>query len=123
MQKHTLAIVRLVSVQCIIIHNNNVCLCIKGARWQDGAGAGSGEDMELFFSYISRWSPSTKYMLAYRTYMKHYSMYCTYNTGREDFLIEAVRFWNQHKIDSLPQSLTQRLRKVYYHLSISIFAD
>ena len=37
-----------------------------GAQWQDGAGAGSGEDMELFFSYISRWSPSIKYMLAYR---------------------------------------------------------
>ena len=89
-----------------------------GARWQDGAGAGSGEDMELFFSYISRWGPSTKYMLAYRTYMEHYlSMYCTYNIGREDFLTEAVRFWNQRKIDSLSQSLIQRLRKVYYHLS------
>ena len=40
-----------------------------GARWQDGAGAGSGEDMELFFSYISRWSSSTKYMLAYRMFI------------------------------------------------------
>ena len=85
------------------------------ARWQDGTGAGSGEDMELFFSYISRWSPSTKYMLAYHMYLKsnlsiHFHYTCT--TGREDFLTEAVRFWNQRKIDSLPQTLIQRLRKV-----------
>ncbi|XP_065884010.1 uncharacterized protein [Dysidea avara] len=69
------------------------CQVLWGARWQDGAGAGSGEDMELFFSYISRWSPSTKCMLAYRMYLKsnlsiHFHYTCT--TGREDFLTEAT---------------------------------
>ena len=39
-----------------------------GGRWQDGAAAGSGEDMEQFFSYLSRWSSSTKSMLAYSKY-------------------------------------------------------
>jgi len=35
-----------------------------GGRWQNGAGAGAGEDMEQFFSYMSRWGSSTKNMIA-----------------------------------------------------------
>lgn len=41
-----------------------------------------------------------------------YSLYYAFVIGREDFLTEAVRYWNQRKIDSLPQMLIQRLRKV-----------
>ena len=36
-----------------------------GGRWQDGAGSGSGEDMELLFSYLSQWAFPTRNMLAY----------------------------------------------------------
>jgi hypothetical protein len=33
-----------------------------GGQWQDGAAAGSGEDMELLFSYLSRLGIITKAM-------------------------------------------------------------
>jgi len=33
-----------------------------GGRWQENSAAGSGEDMELLFSYLSRWG-LTKYLL------------------------------------------------------------
>jgi len=60
---------------CYAVYRTRIYICILkvlwGARWQDGAGTGSREDMELFFSYISRWSPSTKYMLAYRKYIEN----------------------------------------------------
>ena len=49
--------------------------------------------------------------------MYNYSTLYAYHTGREDFLTEAVRFWNQRKIDSLPHSLIQRLKKVCNSLS------
>ena len=35
-----------------------------GGRWQNGAAAGAGEDMEQLFSYMSRWSSTTKNMHA-----------------------------------------------------------
>ena len=38
-------------------------VCWSG-RYVDGAGAGSGEDMEQFFSHLSRTSNTTKYMSA-----------------------------------------------------------
>lgn len=34
------------------------------------------------------------------------------NVGREEFLTEAVMFWNDRKLESLPKMLAQRLRKV-----------
>ena len=35
-------------------------------------------------------------------------------TGREEFLTEAVFFWNQRKIRCLPKILGLRLRKVKF---------
>ena len=32
--------------------------------------------------------------------------------GREEFLTEAARFWNFRKIECLPKTLAQRLKKV-----------
>ncbi|XP_065911283.1 uncharacterized protein [Dysidea avara] len=72
------------------------CQILWGGRWQDGAGSGSGEDMELLFSYLSQWAFPKRNMLAYR---------------REEFLTEAVIFWNDSKIRSLPRTLVHRLRK------------
>ncbi|XP_065909643.1 uncharacterized protein [Dysidea avara] len=72
------------------------CQILWGGRWQDGAGSGSGEDMELLFSYLSQWAFPTRNMLAYR---------------REEFLTEAVIFWNDRKIRPLPRTLVHRLRK------------
>lgn len=37
-----------------------------GGQWKDGSGGGSGEDMELLFSYLSRWGFITENMLSYR---------------------------------------------------------
>ncbi|XP_065895222.1 uncharacterized protein [Dysidea avara] len=71
------------------------CSVLWGGRWQDESGAGSGEDMELLFSYLSRWG-LTKYMLAYR---------------REEFLTEAAVFWNVRKIRTIPKMLKQKLVK------------
>lgn len=44
------------------------CMSTKilwGGRWQDETGAGSGEDMEQLFSYLSKWGFTTRNMLAY----------------------------------------------------------
>ncbi|XP_065918950.1 uncharacterized protein [Dysidea avara] len=71
------------------------CSVLWGERWQDESGAGSGEHMELLFSYLSRWG-LTKYMLAYR---------------REEFLTEAAVFWNVRKIRTIPKMLKQKLVK------------
>lgn len=38
--------------------------------------------------------------------------------GREEHITEAVMFWNNRKIDVLPQYLTQRLQKVMWHVCV-----
>lgn len=72
------------------------CQILWGGRWQHGAGGGAGEDMEQFFSYMSRWGSSTKNMLP---------------ETRVDHLTEAASFWNSRKIKALPFSLSNRLTK------------
>ena len=44
---------------------------VMGGRWKNGSGGGSGEDMELLFSYLSRWGFVTKNMLSYRKCRVH----------------------------------------------------
>ena len=59
-------------IQCLIFAHVYIVValyvyCLQllwGGRWQDGAAAGSGEDMELLFSYLSRLNLITKNMSA-----------------------------------------------------------
>jgi len=84
-----------------------------GGRWQDGAGSGSGEDMELLFSYLSQWAFPTRNMLAYsKVILLLQTFIMFFDLGREEFLTKAVIFWNDRKIQSLPRVLVHRLRKV-----------
>ena len=45
-----------------------------GGRWQVGAGAGAGEDMEQLFSYLSRLGITTKNNTAAGTYLHMHCM-------------------------------------------------
>ncbi|XP_048581069.1 uncharacterized protein LOC116618759 isoform X1 [Nematostella vectensis] len=67
-----------------------------GGRWQEGAAATTGEEVELINSHFSRLGSSTKHMLP---------------EGREELLTEHAQKWNQRKIESLPRSLAQRYSK------------
>lgn len=94
-------------------------------RWQDGAAAaaGAGEDMEQLFSYLSRWNSTTKNMsasgLQYPSILCEVALRVNNNLeGREEHITEAVMFWNNRKIDVLPQYLTQRLQKVMWHVCV-----
>ncbi|XP_065891337.1 uncharacterized protein [Dysidea avara] len=82
------------------------CQILWGSRWQDGAGGGAGEDMEQFFSYISRWGSTSKNMLP-----KNISVSFSYILARVDHITEAAGFWNSRKIKALPFSLNRRLHK------------
>ncbi|XP_038071093.1 uncharacterized protein LOC119739989 [Patiria miniata] len=69
------------------------CQVLWGGRNQDGAGAGAGEDMELFFSYLSRCGSTTKNMG---------------KANREDTLTSHVLFWNSKKVEGLARQLCKR---------------
>ncbi|GAQ89043.1 hypothetical protein KFL_004820030 [Klebsormidium nitens] len=69
------------------------CQVLFGGLWQDGAGAGSGEDMELLFSYLSRLGIITKLMGAAR---------------RAEAITEAALYYNEEKLRHLAQSLARR---------------
>ena len=49
-----------------------------GGRWHDETGAGSGEDMEQLFSYLSKWGFTTRNMLAYSKVIAVKSIACSY---------------------------------------------
>ncbi|XP_072022311.1 uncharacterized protein [Amphiura filiformis] len=72
------------------------CQIKWGGRYQEGAGTGTGEEMEQFFSHLSRLGSTTKNM----------SM-----AGREDTLTEHVLFWNTRKIKSMASQLCRRYRR------------
>ena len=84
--------------------------------WQNDSAAGSGEDMEMF-SYLSRWWPYIKNMLAYSMYeliiIVIIYVCVLYGTGREEYLTEAVIFWNRQKSVKLPNLLVECLAKAH----------
>ena len=43
-----------------------------------------------------------------------------YFTGREEFLTEAVFFWNKRKIKCLPKILGLRLKKVGFNIKMNM---
>lgn len=65
------------------------CQILWGGRWQHGAGGGAGEDMEQFFSYMSRWGSSTKNMLPERCTINYFyyrtSVFSVNQTGFNPF--------------------------------------
>ncbi|GAQ89589.1 hypothetical protein KFL_005390090 [Klebsormidium nitens] len=69
------------------------CQVLFGGRHQVGAGAGSGEDMELIFAYLSLFGSTTKNMS---------------EASREELLTEAILAWNERKLDGLAKSLMER---------------
>ncbi|GAQ86445.1 hypothetical protein KFL_002890120 [Klebsormidium nitens] len=77
------------------------CQAVFGGRWQKGAGAGSGEDMELFFSYMSRFGLVTKNMGAAR---------------RGERITEATLYWNEDKRAAMAKSLAKRLDQTKFRV-------
>ncbi|KAK2561879.1 hypothetical protein P5673_015276 [Acropora cervicornis] len=67
-----------------------------GGRWQVGAGATTGEEVEQINSHFSCWGSSTKHMLP---------------EAREELLTEHALQWNRRKAECLPQSLAKRYKK------------
>jgi len=116
---------QVINTKIHVCHNYVVNCILKilwGGHWQDGAGSGSGEDMELLFSYLSQWAFPTRNVLAYTVLTNTLCMHLCYALdlflGREEFLSEAVVFWNDRKIQSLPKMLVHHLQKVHKQLCI-----
>ncbi|XP_028409280.1 uncharacterized protein LOC114531881 isoform X1 [Dendronephthya gigantea] len=72
------------------------CQVIWSGRWQEGAAATPGEEVEQINSYLSRLGSTTKNMIA---------------SGREDCITEHLLSWNKRKICNLPKLLVLRLKK------------
>lgn len=68
------------------------CQALWGGRWQDGAAATTGEEVEHINSHFSRLGCCTKHMLP---------------EGREELLTEHAIHWNRRKIEGLPCSLAK----------------
>lgn len=73
------------------------CQVLWGGRWQSGAAATTGEEVEHINSHFSRLGSSTKHMLP---------------EGREELLTEHSFHWNRRKIERLPGSLAKRYATV-----------
>ncbi|XP_028412158.1 uncharacterized protein LOC114534881, partial [Dendronephthya gigantea] len=69
---------------------------IWGGRWQDGASATTGEEVEQINSHFSRLGCTTKHMLP---------------EGREELLTEHALEWNKRKITKLSSILAKRYTK------------
>ncbi|XP_078375746.1 uncharacterized protein LOC144659183 [Oculina patagonica] len=78
------------------------CQVIWGGRWQNGASATTGEEVEQINSHFSRLGISTKHMLP---------------EGREELLTENALQWNRKKVERLPQILAKRYSKTKMQLS------
>ncbi|XP_030838107.1 uncharacterized protein LOC105443805 isoform X2 [Strongylocentrotus purpuratus] len=72
------------------------CQVLWGGRNQQGACAGAGEDMEQFFSYLSRLGSTTRNM--------------SY-AAREDTITEHVLFWNNRKVNTMAKQLCIRYKR------------
>ncbi|XP_028410581.1 uncharacterized protein LOC114533276 isoform X3 [Dendronephthya gigantea] len=72
------------------------CQVIWGGRWQDGASATTGEEVEQINSHFSRLGCTTKHMLP---------------EGREELLTEHALEWNKRKITKLSSILAKRYTK------------
>ncbi|CAB3998115.1 Hypothetical predicted protein [Paramuricea clavata] len=73
------------------------CQDVWGGRWQNGAAATTGEEVEAINSHFSRLGTSTKHMLP---------------EGREELITEHALRWNRNKIQKLASFLSKRYTKV-----------
>lgn len=73
-------------------------LALWGGRWQDGAAATTGEEVEHINSHFSRLGCCTKHMLP---------------EGREELLTEHAIHWSRRKIEGLPCSLAKCSTKIW----------
>ncbi|XP_046861813.1 uncharacterized protein LOC124455130 [Xenia sp. Carnegie-2017] len=81
---------------------NHTVEVIWSGRWQSGAAATAGEEVEQINSYLSRLGSTTKNMTA---------------SGREECITEHLLSWNKRKILNLAKSLVIRMKKTERKLS------